>query len=217
MTKALNILSNYSLIFFFTVVLVIVFLASCGPEWEPTPAPTPSVPGVQIQEPVVKVDPSGKTVEQKNVQKFYDQSNTPGSIQYLYIVSSYSGDVLIYSTVNGKVTSSGKRLQPYTGKVFRNNSSEGIAMGVVGVPSFVSKAGETVFSEEVIQADGTYGNDIDFLYWWDTKGVYHQQYLSSGMILHISDQPLVVNKVIINMDLSPKGGESKWPLNPLPY
>lgn len=51
---------------------------------------------------------------EENIAKKLTEDNKIGSIKYLYIVSAYSGDVLIYSTVKGKVTSSGKRISPYS-------------------------------------------------------------------------------------------------------
>lgn len=57
------------------------------------------------------------------------------------------------------------------------------------------------WTTEVLGDDGTYGQSGDYLYWWDSKGVYHQHYLSGGQIVHISDQPLAVKSVIINMEM----------------
>ena len=38
------------------------------------------------------------------------------------------------------------------------------------------------------------------LYWWDTRDVYHQHYVTGGQIVHISDQPIVVPKIILNLE-----------------
>ena len=107
-----------------------------------------------------------------------------------YIISAYSGQTLIYSTVKGKVTSSGKRLSPTS-----------VVVGASGErrrPGYSTGADDMVTSE-VVQDDGTFGSSIPYLYWWDTKGVYHQHYISGGQIIHISDQPVSVKGVIINM------------------
>lgn len=118
--------------------------------------------------------------------------NEPGSIKHLYVISAYSGQVLIYSTVKGKVTSSGKRLNPYSVSVTSGeyNYNEGIPVTIDG---------KQYTTGEVLQDDGTYGSSSEYIYWWDTNGKYHQQYMSSGIILHVSDQPLVVKGIIINM------------------
>jgi hypothetical protein len=138
----------------------------------------------------------GLTVEQRNVGRRLEIDNKPGSIKHLYIISAYSGQVLIYSTVQGKVTSSGKRLTPTAtmGGGYNTNSYFNVDMG-----------GTTIQTTEVLQDDGTYGSSVDYLYWWDTKGVFHQQYVTGGMILHVSDQPVAVKNVVINMEITGAG------------
>ena len=64
--------------------------------------------------------------------------------------------------------------------------------------------GETRYTAEVLQDDGTYGSSDEYLFWWDTKGIYHQHYIEDGQIIHISDQPIAVKSVIINMELTSK-------------
>jgi hypothetical protein len=148
------------------------------------------------QQIVVKVPSSaeGRTMEQDNINERVKRDNAPGSIKHLYVISAMSGDVLIYSTVKGKVTSSGKRLSPVTVNTGQGGS---------GVP--ISVAGSNYWTSEVLQDDGTYGSSIEYLYWFDQRGVYHQHYVTGGQILHISDQPLVVGKVIVNMELTAPG------------
>lgn len=105
----------------------------------------------------------------------------------MYVISAYSGQVIIYSTVDGKITSSGKRLSPTIA-----NQASGYGFRIA--------AGDLDFvTNEVLQDDGTYGSSEGYVYWWDTKGVYHQHYVSGGQILHVSSQPLSVKNIIINM------------------
>ncbi len=138
----------------------------------------------------VKTDEQGRTVEQNNIINRYKLDNEIGSIKHLYIMSAYSGQVLIYSTVKGKVTSSGKRLNPMT---ISSTDYQGMPI-VIGNSSY--KTGE------VIQDDGTYGSSIEYLFWFDSKGIYHQQYITGGMILHISDQPMPIKSVVLNLELT---------------
>ena len=70
--------------------------------------------GVKKATTTVVTDQNGYTSEQKNIIERYKRDNLPGSIKHLYVISDASGQVLIYSTVKGKVTSSGKRLTPLT-------------------------------------------------------------------------------------------------------
>jgi hypothetical protein len=141
----------------------------------------------------VPVGPDGLTTEQRNIGDRLKKDNEPGSIKHLYVISAYSGQVLIYSTVKGKVTSSGKRLTPSTviGDTATRNSYFDVDIG-----------GNSFATSEVLQDDGSYGTSDPYLFWWDTKGVYHQHYIQGGQILHISSEPLAVKSVVINMEVS---------------
>lgn len=161
------------------------------------PGQTPvSSSGVRKATVKVAVDNEGLTVEQKNVIERLQRDNTPGSIKHLYVISAMSGDVLIYSTVKGKVTSSGKRLTPtvvaVTGDRF-NTGEEHEGM-------YVKISNRTYATSEVLQDDGTYGTSIQYLFWFDSRDIYHQHYVTGGQIIHISDQPLVVPKIILNLE-----------------
>lgn len=144
--------------------------------------------GLKQAQTTVKTDLNGHSIEQANIIQRLQEDNKPGSIKHLYIISAYSGQVLIYSTVKGKVTSSGKRLDPSkaVGDYFKVDLGEG----------------HWTQTDEIMGADGTYGSSVEYLYWWDSKGIYHQQYITGGMILHISNEPLAVKNVTINMELN---------------
>ena len=178
------------------LVVCVIGLCAVGCDLEPKGQPE-STSGVSKAEVEVKTGADGLTVEQRNIKARYDLENKPGSIKHLYILSAYSGQTIIYSTVKGKVTSSGKRLSPYEvgcgDGQYTDRENQGIPVRI----------GDKIYrTPEVLQDDGTYGHSIPYLYWTDSKGVYHQHYLSGGQILHISDQPLAVSEVIINMEVS---------------
>jgi hypothetical protein len=134
----------------------------------------------------IAVGSDGRTVEQRNIVERLKMDNVPGSIKHLYVISAYSGQVLIYSTVRGKVTSSGKRLTPTSGRPYGG-----------GGTGFVIDA---IVTEEVLQDDGTYGSSIEYIYWWDSKGVYHQHYPETGAMIHLSDQPMAVKSITLNLE-----------------
>lgn len=138
----------------------------------------------------IKTDVSGHTVEQQNIIDRVNQDNQPGSIKHLYIISPYSGQVILYSTVRGKVTSGGKRLTPKT----VNDKVTG------GKGMWVSINGEQYTTEEVLQDDGTYGDSGDYLFWFSSNGRYHQHYLTGGQIIHVSSEPITVKSVTINTE-----------------
>src|SRR5256885_1001889 len=100
-----------------------VGLAACEPAETPK-----SASGVSKATVHVDVDPTtGMTTEQSNIRNRLVEDNKPGSVKHLYIISPDSGQVLIYSTVRGKVTSSGKRLSPRT-----VNSSDAFPVDIGG-------------------------------------------------------------------------------------
>jgi hypothetical protein len=168
----------------------ILWLSGCDGPQAPPPS---SASGVTQTSAKVNVGADGLTVEQRNVKARLDMDNKPGSIKHLYLISAYSGQVLVYSTVRGKVTSSGKRLTPTLVSTSQPNTN-----AYDGIPVVIG--GKELRTGEVLQDDGTYGSSVEYIYWWDSKGVYHQQYITGGMILHISDQPLSVKSVVINME-----------------
>lgn len=142
---------------------------------------------------VVAKGSDGLTVEQRNIRDRMSMDSKVGSIKHLYIISAYSGQVLIYSTVRGKVTSSGKRLSPKTVNG-RGDNNWGFA---------VDFGGSTQYTNEVLEDDGSYGDSIPYLYWFDSKGIYHQHYPEGGQIIHVSDQPIAVKSIVLNMEVSP--------------
>lgn len=169
--------------------LAVLALAAVG--CVDTKAEPRSVSGVrQASAGEVTVGSDGLTAEQRNIKERIVEDNKPGAIKHLYVISAYSGQVLLYSTVRGKVTSGGKRLTP--GEVA---ATDGSALG--GIPFRVGD--KTYWTGEMIQDDGAYGSSMNYLYWWDEKGVYHQHYVEGGQIVHISSEPLNVPKIIINL------------------
>lgn len=140
----------------------------------------------------IEVNSSGLTVEQSNIKRRLETDNEIGAIKHLYIISAMSGQVIMYSTVDGKVTSGGKRLTPKTvnGSLDGNTSTDG---------NYIDIGNSTFTTNEVIQDDGTYGNSMNYLYWWDVKGVYHQHYVNGGQIVHISSEAMPVSDITINL------------------
>ena len=184
---------------FTSIVFAFILLSACCLTGCDLPESTPvkSASGVEKATVQVQVGSGGLTIEQKNVIDRLLIDNKPGSIKHLYIISAYSGQTIIYSTVRGKVTSSGKRLNPTSVA-----AADGEMIGSRHNGMIVNIGGVTRATSEVLQDDGTYGSSVEYLYWWDVQGRYHQHYVSGGQIVHISDQPIPVKSVTINMELS---------------
>lgn len=158
-------------------------------------APT-SNSGVSKATATVKTGSDGLTNEQRNVKDRLEMESRPGSIKHLYIISPYSGQTILYSTVKGKVTSSGKRLNPSSIEYVYGNGSS------VHNGWTVDYGGHQVGTKEPLQDDGTYGSSEPYIYWFDAKGAYHQHFFTGGQIIHISDQPQAVKSVIINSEVT---------------
>lgn len=174
-------------------MIVMVLLLTSGDGGCDGSSQTQSSSGVTKATVKVPTGSDGLTTEQRNVGERLVMDNKVGSIKHLYVISAYSGQVIIYSTVRGKVTSSGKRLTP-------NALMGGERWNSGGFPIWIGD--QEKWTTEVLQDDGTYGSSAEYLFWWDTKGIYHQHYVSGGQIIHISDQPLSVKGIIINMELT---------------
>lgn len=179
------------------IIATLLFsMASCG-NMSADPLQPSSSSGVTKATVKVGTDLTGKTIEQNNIIGRLNEDNKPGAIKHLYIISAYSGQVLLYSTVKGKVTSSGKRLTPISVSVSSGqyNNHDGFDIDING---------GRYQTQEVLQDDGTYGSSVEYVYWWDSKGIYHQQYITGGMIMHISNQPIAVKGIILNLESETK-------------
>jgi hypothetical protein len=141
---------------------------------------------------------NGYYIEQNNIMDRIREDNRPGMIQYFYSISPMTGDVLIYSTVSGKVTSSHKRLYPTTLASDSDSAGHDVTWFVV--------EGTAYNTPEVFGYDGTSGDSAEYIFWKDVKGNLHQHFLGGGDIIHVSSQPLAMKKAIINLDLTNSQG-----------
>ncbi len=156
-----------------------------------------STSGVQQASVHVKTGADGRTTEQRQIVRRLKEDNTPGAVKHLYVVAPRSGQVLLYDTVDGKVTSSGKRLAPYTVAARDGKHVDSTYAGIG-----VNIGGYTRRTSEVLQDDGTYGSSNPYIYWWNTRGIYHQHFFTDGQIIHVSSEPIAVKGVIINMEMT---------------
>jgi len=147
-----------------------------------------SASGIDKKTVSVATDAEGWSIEQRNVAQRLKIDNLPGAIKHLYIISPYSGQTILYSTVKGKVTSGGKRLTP---DKLRSQSDSN--------PFEITIGNRSYYTSEVLSDDGTYGSSSEYIFWFDAKGLYHQHFFTGGQIIHVSEQPLSVKNVIINV------------------
>lgn len=190
----------------FSVVIGVLFCAglsinATSQDGCSAPPPQASTSGVKAASVQVKTGADGLTIEQRNIKDRLTQDNKPGAIEHLYVISAYSGQVLLYSTVRGKVTSSSKRLSPSTvydqwcggGRSDDQNTSCTSGFGV-------DINGRTFLTKDVLADDGTYGSSVEYIYWWDSAGIYHQHYVQGGQIVHVASEPIAVKSVVLNLE-----------------
>jgi len=183
-------------------VVAALSVAGCGGCGKPTGIPqAQSTAGVEVASVgKVETNASGHTVEQQNIIERVKRDNELGATRHLYIISPYSGQVILYSAVKGKPTSGGKRLTPRT-IVSRDSTLNGNNPNS-GLP--VVKVGGTYYgTNDLPNEDGTYGSSSEYLYWFTPDGAYHQHMLTGADIVHISDRPLVVKDVVIRVESGP--------------
>lgn len=135
---------------------------------------------------VVKRNAKGNTLEQQNIIDGYIEDNKPGAIKHLYVISTFTGKVLRYSTVKGKVTSNSKTLSPSTvtpGYRGANRHNRGMLSKVH------NKLKRTT---EVMQESGTFGSSYPYIFWFDVHGIYHKMLMNHSAYVEISNQPLPV-------------------------
>jgi len=172
-----------------------------GDDKEPT-----SRTGVQAITANIETGSDGLTVEQRNVRRRLEIDNDPGAVKHLYIISAYSGEVLIYSTVKGKVSSSGKRLSPYS---VTAQDGQYVGNDFNGFP--IDVGGRNLRTGEVLQDDGTFGNSIPYIFWFDANDEYHQHYPGGGQIIHLASQPMQFPRVIVT--IAPVDANTGEPIN----
>lgn len=146
----------------------------------------------------VRTDENGNTIEQRNIINRLKRDNEIGQVKHLYIISSFTGEVMEYSTVVGKVTSGNKRLSPKT----VNND---IGLQSVGRRiNDVTIAGTLMSSDEVLDDGGTYGESASYFFWFDAQDNYHQYFPSGGTYVHISERPLRIKKLSMTFEVDSK-------------
>jgi len=174
------------ILMFFVAIVAFLSLSSSSCETQQQTSDS----GVKKASVKVETNLNGNTAEQVNIIKRLTRDNQVGSIKHLYVISSYTGDVLEYSTVQGKVTSGNKRLSP---KTVASNSGE---YGMV-----VNIAGKSYYTGEVLDDGGAYGESSNYVYWFDAQDNYHQYFPSGGTYLHISDKPLRIRKSNFSVEI----------------
>ncbi len=125
------------------------------------------------------------SVERDNINKRLKLANDPTQIMWIYCLSDM-GNMVLSSPVVGKVTSSGKRLEP-------RETATSTEHGAYYTYGYVGK--EKYATNEIMGADGTYGSSDSYVFWFTPEG----QYFQWGGAYVLSNAPLKVDKPIFNV------------------
>ena len=171
----MHILKRISIGFIATIAL-----AACD-----IPEQAPAQPDQHLQQAAAAQDAANSikfdsNAEIDNIKRRLELTSKPGLLGYVLLFNPGSGNPALYTTVKGKITSGGKRLNP-------TNDIQDCRGGEYGASCVVAAPGD----------EGTYGNSGDYIYFWDEDGRYWQW---NGNYMY-SDQPIRVpkNSLLINM------------------
>lgn len=109
-----------------------------------------------------------------NIKRRLELTSKPSAIGYVVLLNQ-AGQPILYTSVKGKITSSGKRLTAPL-QWWDNINGDQLDVG----PS----------------DEGTWGSSDPYIYFWDTNGSYHQwagNYLYSDRPIRLRVEPLVIN------------------------
>ena len=156
------------------ILSLVFFIAACEVESQPT------VKNVQAQKAKEAAESItfSSNAEIDNIKRRLELTSDPALLGYVLLINE-TGQPVAYYGVQGKVTSSGKRL---TEKHRKINCDKGEWSGdcIVDAPS----------------DEGTHGSSSPYLYFWTTGGQYIQwngKYLYSDKPFRLNIEPLVID------------------------
>ena len=123
--------------------------------------------------------------------------NDPATIRFVYIVSPYTGQVILSATMKGKVTSSNKRLTPAS-----LSQSQGTGNGI-----YFPIGGQGYYTQEVAGDDGTYGTSAEYIYGFSLDGSMQQIYTGGSLVI-VSTKPLTISHGALQMQYVDQKGNA---------
>lgn len=164
------------------MLFAVVVLVLAGCESDEAGEQVSSTGASQHNPGTVKLTSNGTTLEQENIKRRIETTTDPGGLAWIHLMSS-NGKVVARMVVQGKVTSSGKRLQP---KIAERDGT--------GHTLKLPRTRDGYFTNELIQPDGTYGQSDAYIFWFDPQDRYHQLSTSStGIAYLLTNYPIVLN------------------------
>jgi hypothetical protein len=142
--------------------------------------------------PIPQIDTSE---ERKNVAKRAELFNSESKISYIYLVSS-TGRVMAFYSVKGKVSSLRSYMAPMEKLV--NADGEKCSRSDENGGMAGNSDNHSCYPVEAPDIDGTYGENVDGVFFFTTEGAYVEwngEYLMSDQPLKLTTQPELIREV----------------------
>ena len=120
-------------------------------------------------------------IERENINKRQELFDNPAQVSWIYCLAD-NGQVVFYGPVLGKVTSSTKRLEPIS------------SVGSPDSMAYYQQFGD-IYTAEIMQQDGTFGNSEIYVYWFDPNGNYYQW----GGDYFLTSIPIKINESVLDI------------------
>lgn len=177
---------------FFVLLLVSLLMTACVSGEVPNTAP-PEAEALQVaaaeqlsEQARSAANLNGPSVEAKQVAERIVRTNLPGHIGFIYLVSPYTGDIILKATFVGKPTSTSKRLDPPQSYQI----SDLFDCGEFNCVDYLEY--------EAVAADGTYGSSMPGIFWYTTDGQMMEVRGDAALIV-VLERPYVFQDGKIDM------------------
>lgn len=131
--------------------------------------------------PQIPKNSQGRTVEQQNIWDRVKVTTDPTKVMWIHLIA-LDGNIIRRMPVRSKTTSSGKRLEP-------KQAADANGFYPNATQKF-SRPSSLIKTDEIMQADGTYGDSDQYVYWFDPMGRYHQWGTAGGLGYLLTDYPI---------------------------
>lgn len=187
---------KYKSVIIVSAILLIMFCAiGCIDD-------TTSVKSPQTQK-TVPTKVAKDSLERQLINRWIDEESNPNNVMWLYQMSD-TGQVLGEWPVVGKVVSMTKSNEPYE----RVTDYSGVSYDDEN--AITSFEGYRAGTAQLANPSGTYGHDLDGVFFFTPDGEYHEIH---GGILHISSVPLKINSPVFltyDVDKEKQEKEKIW-------
>jgi len=161
-----------------------------------------NVPETQMNTETVKLDTS---IERDLINGWIEEVGDPNNIMWLYHMSE-TGQILGEYPIVGKAVSMSKSNEPYERVLDTYNSGPDYSE-VAAAEKF---AGYREGTSQLANPSGTYGHDLEGVFFFTPDGEYHEIH---GGIIHISSVPIKINDPLFltyDIDKEKQEKEKMW-------